>query len=76
MKRLVFINRRRRGERRYSADPGHDHPFDLSPQKRRKSRERRDITRSLSDDYYAYMQKTIDSIHSRLQSKRSKPQKT
>ncbi|ACR11207.1 conserved hypothetical protein [Teredinibacter turnerae T7901] len=34
-------------------------PLDLYHRKRRKSTERRDTSRSLSDDYYAYMQKLM-----------------
>ena len=35
--------------------------IDLFHRKRRKRKDRRDESRSLSDDYYAYMQKALSS---------------
>ncbi len=76
MKRLVFMNRRRGMDRRFSSDLSHcdNGPLSRPPSRsRRQSKDRRDASRSLSDDYYAYMQKTIESMQSRLQSKRKTP---
>ncbi len=36
--------------------------MDLYHRKRRKSKERRDTGKSLTDDYYAYMQKVLENI--------------
>jgi len=71
--KLVFVNRRRGVDRRFEKDPGKELPVDPHHQKRRKSTERRDTTRSLIDDYYAYMQKTIESVQARF--RRKKPNK-
>ena len=59
--KLVFVNRRRGIDRRFETDPCKDIPLDLYHRKRRKSTERRDTSRSLTDDYYAYMKKVVDS---------------
>ena len=60
--RIVFVNRRKGKDRREDADPCKDIPLDLYHRKRRKSRERRDGTKSLTDDYYSYMQKVMKEI--------------
>ncbi|MBC6906739.1 hypothetical protein DWB84_14900 [Saccharophagus sp. K07] len=51
---VVFINRRKGGDRRVDADPCKNLPLDLYHRKRRKSKERRAPARSLIDDYFAY----------------------
>lgn len=51
---LLFVNRRKGGDRRLDADPCKDLPLDLYHRKRRKSKERRASRRSLSEDYFAY----------------------
>lgn len=63
--RIVFVDRRKGGDRREDADPCKDIPLDLYHRKRRKSRERRDTSRTLTDDYYAYMQKVMRKIQSK-----------
>ncbi len=73
MKRLVFVNRRRGVDRRFNKHSDKEFHNELHPWQRRKMRERRDASRSLTDDYYAYMQKTIESMQSRLHSKKPKP---
>ena len=57
--RMIFVDRRKGDDRRNSPDPCKDIPLDLYHRKRRKSKERRDTSRSLTDDYYAYMQKVM-----------------
>ena len=52
---FVFIDRRKGGDRRLDSDPCKDLPVDLFHRKRRKSTDRRDTSRTLSEDYYAYM---------------------
>lgn len=59
--KLVFVNRRRGSDRRFSRDPCKELPLDLYHRKRRKNRERRNVNRTLSDDYYAYMEKIFES---------------
>lgn len=59
---IIFVNRRKGADRRHDADPCKDMPMDLFHRKRRKSKERRDTSRSLTDDYYAFMQKTLDAL--------------
>lgn len=56
---LVFVDRRRKEDRRLEEDPCRDFNIDLFHRKRRKSAERRDSARSLIDDYYAYMRKQL-----------------
>ncbi len=63
--RIVFVNRRKGRDRREDEDPCKDIPLDLYHRKRRKSRERRDTSRTLTDDYYAYMQKVMRQIQSK-----------
>ena len=63
--RIVFVNRRKGNDRREDADPCKDIPLDLYHRKRRKSRERRDGTKSLTDDYYSYMQKVMKEIQAK-----------
>ncbi|ABD80572.1 hypothetical protein Sde_1310 [Saccharophagus degradans 2-40] len=61
--KFIFVDRRKGDDRRLDADPCSSMPLDLYHRKRRKSREdRRDGSRTLSDDYYAYMQKVMASI--------------
>lgn len=70
--KLVFVNRRRGFDRRKEKDPCKNLPLDLYHQKRRKSRERRDTSRTLTDDYYAYMDKIFKSVQ--LSRTRKNPQ--
>jgi hypothetical protein len=51
---LLFVNRRKGGDRRLDTDPCKNLPLDLYHRKRRKSKERRASRRSLSEDYFAY----------------------
>jgi len=59
---IIFVNRRKGNDRREDMDPCRDIPMDLYHRKRRKSKERRDVSKSLTDDYYAYMQKVLENI--------------
>lgn len=58
---IFFIDRRKGTDRREDADPCKNMDIDLFHRKRRKSKDRRDTNRTLSDDYYAYMQKALSS---------------
>lgn len=60
--RIIFVDRRKGHDRRLDADPCSHLPLDLYHRKRRKTGERRDTSRTLSDDYYAYMQKVMAKI--------------
>lgn len=73
---LVFVNRREGDDRREDMDPCKDIPMDLYHRKRRKSKERRDTGKTLTDDYYSYMQKVLDKIQSKARQEKSanKPQ--
>ncbi len=71
-KPFVFVDRRKGGDRRLEQDPCRDMDMDLYHRKRRKSKDRRSPNRSLMDDYYAYMQKTLNQ----LQNKRSSAKTT
>lgn len=51
-----FINRRKGSDRREDADPCKNLNVDLYHRKRRKSRDRRAPERSLSEDYYAFIE--------------------
>lgn len=51
---VVFIDRRKGRDRRLDRDPCKDLPLDLYHRKRRKSKERRAVDRSIADDYFAY----------------------
>jgi len=59
---IIFVNRRKGNDRREDMDPCRDIPMDLYHRKRRKSKERRDVSKSLTDDDYAYMQKVLENI--------------
>lgn len=59
---LVFINRRKGDDRREDRDPCKDLTVDLFHRKRRKSTDRRDSARSLSEDYYAYTESTLHEL--------------
>ena len=59
---VIFVNRRKGMDRREDSDPCRDIPMDLYHRKRRKSKERRDGAKSLTDDYYSYMQKVLENI--------------
>ncbi len=61
-KKIIFVNRRKGDDRRQDEDPCCNMSMDLFHRKRRKSTERRDTSRTLSDDYYAYMHKTMTKI--------------
>ena len=59
-KKTVFVNRRH-NSRRTEPDPCTDLSMDLYHRKRRKSTERRDKSKSLVDDYYAFSDEPLDS---------------
>ncbi len=59
---FVFVNRRKGDDRRTDRDPCKNLQVDLFHRKRRKSTERRDCARSLSEDYYAYMESNFSSL--------------
>lgn len=61
-KPFVFVDRRKGRDRREDSDPCKDLPVDLYHRKRRKSTERRDCSRSLSEDYYAYMEASFQAL--------------
>jgi hypothetical protein len=56
---LVFVDRRKGQDRRLDEDPCKDLDIDLYHRKRRKSADRRDNSRDITDDYYAYMRKQL-----------------
>lgn len=56
--RLVFVNRRRGTDRRFEDDPRQNKGSGRSI--RRKAVERRDLSRSLTDDYYVYMKQAFE----------------
>jgi|GEM_PF-4719523 len=60
-KNPVFVNRRKENDRRTESDPCKDLPVDLLHRKRRKSTDRRDPSKSLVEDYYAYTERDSDS---------------
>lgn len=60
----IFFIDRRKGTDRRDLDPCGNMDIDLFHRKRRKSKDRRDNSRSLSDDYYAYMQKALSGNES------------
>ena len=70
--RLVFVNRRRGVDRRFFSVAEGESTAELHRHQRRNSDERRDQTRTLSDDYYAYMEKTIEAIQHASRSKAAK----
>lgn len=51
---VVFIDRRKGGDRRLDRDPCKGLPMDLYHRKRRKSTDRRATGRGIADDYFAY----------------------
>lgn len=53
---IVFVNRRKGNDRRTDMDPCKELDVDLFHRKRRKKKERRNQARSLTEDYYAYVQ--------------------
>ena len=53
--KYVFVDRRRSDDRREERDPCREIPMDLYHRKRRKAMERRDLNKSLSDDYYSFV---------------------
>ncbi len=53
---FVFVNRRKGNDRRTDRDPCKNLDLDLYHRKRRKSKDRRNQDRSLTEDYYAYIQ--------------------
>lgn len=62
MQHFIFINRRKTSNRRTQ------HPMTLSfaglsQPLRLRGKERRDTTRNLADDYYAYIQKHQKPLH-------------
>lgn len=56
----VFIDRRH-NSRRNEPDPCNNLSVDLYHRKRRKSTERRDTSKTLADDYYAFVGKESDT---------------
>lgn len=56
---LVFVDRRKGHDRRLDEDPCRELDVDLYHRKRRKSTDRRDDSRDITDDYYAYMRKQL-----------------
>ncbi len=56
---LVFVDRRRSQDRRLDKDPCQELEVDLYHRKRRKSTERRDTSRDIAEDYYAYMRRKL-----------------
>lgn len=59
--KYVFVDRRSKNDdRREERDPCREIPMDLYHRKRRKSIERRDLNKSLSDDYYAFIDSKED----------------
>lgn len=73
MNKFVFVNRRRGVDRRFNGLVSNDNAITIedAPQQR-DFEERRDLSRDLVDDYYAYMQKTAEWLQSRLQSNEAK----
>lgn len=73
MNKFVFVNRRRGVDRRFNGLVSNDNTITIedAPQQR-DFEERRDLSRDLVDDYYAYMQKTAEWLQSRLQSNEAK----
>lgn len=61
---FIFIDRRRGNDRRRDDDPCRDLPVDLFHRKRRKSADRRDSTRTLSEDYYAFIGASLHAVES------------
>lgn len=61
-KPFVFVDRRKGCDRRLDIDPCSKLSVDLFHRKRRKSTDRRDCSRSLSEDYYAYMEAIFHSL--------------
>lgn len=53
---VIFVNRRKGLDRREDLDPCKDLNVDLYHRKRRKKTERRSQERSLTEDYYAFVQ--------------------
>lgn len=60
---MYFINRRKGNDRRLDQDPCRNLPVDLYHRKRRKAKERRDVSRSLAEDYYAFCQDIATESH-------------
>ncbi len=56
---LIFVDRRKNEDRRLDEDPCRDLNMDLYNSKRRKSADRRDNSRDITDDYYAYMRRQL-----------------
>ena len=56
---LIFVDRRNGKDRRFDVDPCKDMKIDLHHRKRRKSAERRDTSKNLVDDYYAFTQSRV-----------------
>lgn len=53
---MLFVNRRKGYDRREDRDPCRNLPIDLYHRKRRKTKERRHATRTLAEDYSAFLQ--------------------
>lgn len=59
----IFVNRRRNEDRRSLPDPCKNLPVDIYHRKRRKSAERRNVERTLAEDYMAFLGE-IEKNHS------------
>ena len=62
--KYVFVDRRGGKDRRFESDPCRNMSLDLFHRKRRKSKERRELGRTLMDDYYAFINAGIPQNHS------------
>ena len=61
-KPVIFIDRRTGIDRRFESDPCKGLNVDLYHRKRRKSAERRDTTKTLIDDYNAFVQANMERM--------------
>ena len=59
---IVFVNRRKGNDRRTDFDPCKNLEVDLFHRKRRKTKERRSLHRTLTEDYYAYVQAKLKDV--------------
>lgn len=66
---IIFVNRRKGRDRRSIPANDKESTAIYTDGKRRTTNERRDTTRSLTDDYYASMQKTLESLQNRYDNK-------
>jgi hypothetical protein len=63
---IVFVDRRRKQDRRLDEDPCKDIPVDLYHRMRRKTTDRRKMDKSLVEDYFdfleAHSQRTFHNV--------------